>query len=92
MHLYCLCTVHALIFVPESMVSDVIAAVSNFTGYATPNQAAIDQGFINKDNLANPAIYPSPDVMKNLKFVVDVGDAQILYDEVFADIKAGVSQ
>ena len=68
----------------------VAASISNFVGYGTPNQGSIDKGLIN--DIGNPAIYPPEDVMKKLKFLVDVGDAQTLYDEVFADIKAGVSQ
>jgi spermidine/putrescine transport system substrate-binding protein len=72
--------------------AQVGASISNFIGYATPNQAAIDQGLIDKASLENPAIYPPPELLSKLKYLVDVGDAQSMYDEVFADIKAGVSQ
>ena len=68
------------------------ASISNFVRYGTPNQAAIDQGLISSDDLKNPAIYPSADVMKRLYYLRDLGDAQAMYDEVLADIKAGVSQ
>jgi spermidine/putrescine transport system substrate-binding protein len=68
------------------------ASISNFVKYGTPNQAALDQGLIDPADAANTAIYPTDEVLKNLHFIKDLGDNQSMYDEVFADIKAGVSQ
>ncbi|MEP7285894.1 MAG: spermidine/putrescine ABC transporter substrate-binding protein [Chloroflexota bacterium] len=68
------------------------ASISNFIGYGSPNQAAIDQGLINIDALTNPLIYPPAELVKKLHGILDIGDAQTMYDEVFADIKAGVGQ
>jgi spermidine/putrescine transport system substrate-binding protein len=62
------------------------AQLSNFNQYATPNNAA--KPFINPDDLANAAIYPSAEIMAVLEFVVDLGDDNRLYDEVWTQIKS----
>ncbi|MGH9464128.1 MAG: ABC transporter substrate-binding protein, partial [Thermoanaerobaculia bacterium] len=65
---------------------EVGAQLSNFNQYATPNKAA--KPFINPDDLANPAIYPPAEIMAALEFVVDLGDDNRLYDEVWTQIKS----
>jgi spermidine/putrescine transport system substrate-binding protein len=80
----------ALTFINYLFDPQVAADISNSIGYATPNQGAIDQGLISKDDLANPALY-APDSVKQFT-LVDLGDAQTLYDTTWADIKAAVSQ
>ncbi len=72
--------------------AQVGASISNYTQYGSPNKGAIDQKLIDADALANPAIYPPADVAKNLHLLGDIGDAQALYDQVWAEIVAGVSQ
>lgn len=62
------------------------AQLSNFNQYATPNRAA--KAFINPDDLANPAIYPSADQMEKLEFVIDAGDANRLFDEAWSQIRS----
>jgi spermidine/putrescine transport system substrate-binding protein len=62
------------------------AQLSNFNQYATPNKAA--RAFINPDDLANPAIYPPAELMAKMEFVVDVGDANRLYDEVWTQVRS----
>ncbi len=80
----------ALKFINYLYDPQVAADISNFIGYATPNQGAIDQGLISKEDLANPALY-APDSVKQF-VLIDLGDAQSLYDKEWADIKAAVSQ
>ena len=36
----------------------------------------------------NPAIYPSPEIMKNLEFLKDPGDNTRLYDEIWTQIRS----
>jgi spermidine/putrescine transport system substrate-binding protein len=72
--------------------AQVAADISNFTSYATPNQKAIDDKLIVEEALNDPNIYPTEDVLKRLVFLKDLGDAQIEYDNLFADIKAAVGQ
>ena len=82
----------AMKFINYIYDSRVAASISNYTGYGTPNQAAIDQKLIDAASLANPSIYPPADVEAKLFVLSDIGDAQTLYDQEWADIKAAVSQ
>jgi len=65
---------------------EVSAAVSNFVHYATPVEAA--KKLINKEDLNNPGIYPSAEVMKRLEFQKDVGEATRIYDQIWTELKA----
>ena len=80
----------AMTFINYLYDPQVAADISNSIGYATPNQAALDQGLISKDDQANPALY-APNSVKQFT-LIDLGDAQTLYDTTWADIKAAVSQ
>lgn len=62
------------------------AQLSNYNRYATPNKAAL--AFINKDDLKNPAIYPSEAIKSKLEFVLDLGKDSRLYDEVWTAVKS----
>lgn len=62
------------------------ARISNFTQFASPNQAAWE--FIKPEERQNPAIYPTPEVMTKLEVLRDLGSASRLYDEVWAQIKS----
>jgi len=70
----------------------VAAAISNYTQYGTPNKTAIDMKLIDESLLSNPAIYPPADVMKKLFTLKDLGDKGAIYDQVWGEIVAGVSQ
>jgi len=61
------------------------AQLSDFNQYATPNQAA--RAFVNAEDARNPAIYPSPETMRKLEFVTDLGEQNRLYDEAWARVK-----
>jgi len=82
----------ALKFLNYIYLPNVAASISNYTQYGSPNGAAIKQGLIDKAALENPAIYPPEDIAKRLYILGDIGDAQALYDQIWSDIKAGVSQ
>jgi spermidine/putrescine transport system substrate-binding protein len=43
---------------------------------------------INPADLANPAIYPKPDVMARLEPTRDLGEQSKLYDELWTQIKS----
>jgi len=70
----------------------VAAAISNYTQYGTPNKTALDMKLIDEAILTNPAIYPPEDVMKKLFTLKDLGDKAAIYDQVWGEIVAGVSQ
>jgi spermidine/putrescine transport system substrate-binding protein len=76
----------AEVWMNYSLRPEVSAAVSNFVHYATPVEAA--KKIINKEDLNNPGIYPPADVMKRLEYVVDVGEATRIYDQIWTELKA----
>jgi spermidine/putrescine transport system substrate-binding protein len=73
-------------FINYILDSQIGAQLSNFNQYATPNQASMQ--FINPADLKNPAIYPTAKIMDRLEFVQDLGSANQLYDELWAQVKA----
>ena len=62
------------------------ARISNYSQYATPNKAAMP--LIQPEDLKNPAIYPTPEILKQLEFLEDIGAKSRLYDEVWTQVKA----
>ena len=61
------------------------AAITNYTYYASPNEAASE--FIEPEVLEDPSIYPPEDVLARLEWLEEVGDAVFLYDEMWTAIK-----
>jgi len=59
---------------------EVGAAVSNFTGYGTPNQGAMEK-------ITNPVPFPTADEMKRLEYQKDLGPAAALWDQIWSEIK-----
>lgn len=65
---------------------EVGAALSNFNQYATPNEAAMP--FITPEDLNNPGIYPTPEIMATLHFTKDLGKDSRLIDEAWTRVKS----
>jgi putrescine transport system substrate-binding protein len=61
------------------------AAITNYTYYASPNEAAKE--FIDPEVLEDPSIYPPDEVLDRLEWLEEVGDAIFLYDEMWTAIK-----
>jgi spermidine/putrescine-binding protein len=61
--------------------------IANGTGYATANRAA--RKFIKPEILNNPAVYPTPDMLKRCEFIRDVGETTELYDRLWTEVKGG---
>lgn len=61
------------------------AKLSNWTEYASPNEAAHE--FINPKSLNNPAVYPPKAYMEKLHFINDLGKNNRIYDELWTMIK-----
>jgi len=68
------------------LTPEISARLADYNQYATPNRAAL--AHVHPDNLANPTIYPPPEVMRRLEFLRDLGKATRLYDEVWTRVKA----
>ncbi len=75
----------AVHFMNYLLDAEVGAAITNFTYYASPNEAARE--FIYEEILEDEGIYPPAEVQANLDWLVEVGDAIFLYDEMWTAIK-----
>ncbi len=73
-------------FINYILEAKVGAKLSNFNQYATPNKASKE--FITPDDLNNPAIYPTPEIMAKLEFLQDLGSNTKLYDEIWTQVKS----
>lgn len=65
---------------------EVGARISNFTQFASPNQAS--RPFLRPEDLKNPAIYPPEAILPRLEFAEHLGAKSRLYDEVWTQVKA----
>ena len=72
-------------FMNYLMEAEVAAAITNFTFYPSPNEAARE--FIDPEILNNPGVYPPAEVRAKLQWLEDVGDAVFIYDEMWTAIK-----
>ena len=62
------------------------ADLSNFNQYATPNEASMQ--YINPDDLKNPGIYPTEEIMKRLFFTKDLGKDNKMMDAAWTRAKS----
>ncbi|MFN3267575.1 MAG: spermidine/putrescine ABC transporter substrate-binding protein [Deinococcales bacterium] len=76
----------AHLFINYILDAKVGAALSNYTAYASPNDAA--KAGINKALTSNPAVYPPAAVLARLEPVQDLGADQKLYDTLWTRIKS----
>jgi spermidine/putrescine transport system substrate-binding protein len=74
-------------FINFILDAQIGADLSDYIRYGTPNAASLP--LINAEDRNNPGIYPSEDTMKRLEFIVDVGEATLLYDQAWTEIKSG---
>jgi spermidine/putrescine transport system substrate-binding protein len=65
---------------------EVGAELSNYNQYATPNAAA--EPFITPEDLSNPGIYPTPEIMEKLHFTKDLGKDNRIVDEAWTRAKS----
>lgn len=85
---------HALAEVWMDYILDpqVSAAIANYTAYATPNQAAIDQGLIDEEYLSSPIIYPDDETRERLFTITAVPEAEVEYNNAWDEIKVQLGQ
>ena len=77
----------AMVFMDYILDAKVGAELSNYIAYASPNQAAIDSGFLDEEILNDPAIYPPKEQLENLFAIVDVGaEAEELYNNAWDEL------
>ena len=66
--------------------AQVGADLSNYNQFATPNEASMQ--YITPEDLENPGIYPTPDIMKVLHFTKDLGKDNQLMDQAWTRAKS----
>lgn len=78
----------AVHFMNYLLDAEVGAAITNYTYYASPNEAALE--FILDEIKEDESIYPSAEVQEKLYWLTEVDDeSAILYDEMWTAVKAG---
>ena len=77
------CSAHA--FINFILDAENGAALTNYTYYGSPNQAA--EQFIEAEILEDPAIYPVGEVAENLEFLSDEGIDQDAFSQALAAVK-----
>jgi spermidine/putrescine-binding protein len=65
---------------------EIAARLSEFVLYATPNEAALE--FIADEVKSNTGIYPPQEALVNTEYLTDVGEATLLYERIWTEIKA----
>lgn len=62
------------------------ASLSNYNHYASPNEAA--KPYLSKEDLANPGVWPTPEIMKTLQLIKDLGNDNRIVDEAWTAVKS----
>jgi spermidine/putrescine transport system substrate-binding protein len=68
-------------FINYVLRPEVGAAISEVTGYGTPNQAAMPL-------MTNPVPYPTAEELRRLEYQKDLGAAGALWDRIWTEIKS----
>lgn len=79
-------------FINYILDPQVGADISNYTAFASPNQAAIDAGLIDPAYLDSPIIYPPEDSRHNLFYILPLPDAEQYYNDAWDEIKISLGQ
>jgi spermidine/putrescine transport system substrate-binding protein len=82
----------AAVFINYILNPQVGADISNYTAYASPNQAAQDQGLISSRYQNNPAIYPDDQVLSRLFYNVSNAQLEQLFGAAWAKVKSAVGK
>jgi spermidine/putrescine transport system substrate-binding protein len=62
------------------------ATLTNYTYYASPNEAAKE--FISEEIINDPGIYPPQEVLDKLEWIEPLGESVFLYDQMWTEIKS----
>ena len=74
-------------FLDFTLEAEVAAEICRTMRYSSPNRAAwplLPPAIRN-----HPAVFPPPDVVKRLELIRDLGDATVLYDRLWTEVKNG---
>ena len=76
----------AYAFIDFCLSPEIAGEITNFSGYASPNEAA--KTFIKPDILNDPARYPGEETLKKCEFLQDLGETSTLIDRYWTEIKS----
>jgi spermidine/putrescine transport system permease protein len=72
-------------FIDFTMEPDIAAEICRTMRYSSPNQAAWP--LLPADLRNNPAVFPPREVLDRLETVLDVGEATVLFDRLWTEVK-----
>ena len=73
-------------FIDFTLEAEIAAEICATMRYSTPNAAAVR--LLPAALRANPAIFPPPDVLARAELIEDVGEATVLYDRLWTEVKS----
>jgi spermidine/putrescine transport system permease protein len=74
-------------FIDFTLEAETAAEICRTMRYSSPNRAAWP--LLPPEIRGQPAIFPPPDVVKRLELIRDLGDATVLYDRLWTEVKSG---
>ena len=72
-------------FLDFALEAEIAAEICRTMKYSTPNRAAF--ALLPPGMRANAAIFPAPEVLDRLELMQDVGEATVLYDRLWTEVK-----
>jgi spermidine/putrescine transport system permease protein len=72
-------------FLDFTMEPEIAAEICRTMRYSSPNRAAIP--LLPEDIRTSPAIFPPEDVISRLELIEDIGEATVLYDRLWTEVK-----
>jgi spermidine/putrescine transport system substrate-binding protein/spermidine/putrescine transport system permease protein len=72
-------------FIDFTLEAEVAAEICRTMRYSTPNRAAIP--LLPESIRRSPAIFPPDDVLARLETISDIGEATLLYDRAWTEVK-----
>jgi spermidine/putrescine transport system permease protein len=72
-------------FIDFTLEAEVAAEICATMRYSTPNRAAVP--LLPPEVRANPAVFPPPDVTARAELIEDIGEATLLYDRLWTEVK-----
>ena len=80
----------AAVFIDYILNPQVGADISNYTAYASPNQAAIDEGLIDSQYLDSTIIYPDDELRSRLFFIISNAELEQNFTTVWDTVTQSV--
>ncbi|HET8645119.1 MAG TPA: spermidine/putrescine ABC transporter substrate-binding protein, partial [Vicinamibacteria bacterium] len=73
-------------FIDFTLEAEVAAEICATMRYSTPNRAAVP--LLPEDVRRNAAVFPPQDVVARAELIEDIGEATLLYDRLWTEVKA----